>query len=858
MTSIGGTDGPRPPWLRTVAASAPVGPVEVSGALRVLVVPVWPQSAGPAARSQHDVESRLEQVLGGLEHEGLLEVTWHRWPGRDSLRERLRGSWHVLHYLGPDEEQQPSGPGRLMLTGDLGLPEPISAESFAGLLDEGSMLRLAVLQSRALDPTARPYASFAPRLAPHGPGGVVTLGGQPAEAVADFIGELYSALARGHGLVKAMQWAREAASIPSASSASAVYLGDPSPRLFLVHAGSRGPSGAAPAMVAREPPSSGSRYWPKRPVWFPWKKGAGVTEPGPGAEPSTAGAETPEEGAAGDVPAEEARRVRAEVWHRSAPRRSFVAGERNTVRCWIGLPDAGAASSDHVIPTVPLPPQGLELSVELRWAGEPDHGIVHLPADRTARSEDCNLHLDVPADATEVVAELMFRYRGRCFEAVELRAAALPAGQPESPADRILQLHTRLEHRSVIALPDAEPCSATLVFGGDRFGSYLGNGGRTYDLAVPPKVRNGLSSLLFATQQSLVCRAADAPDGRQVLDIEDEEVRVLIRELARIGAWLFRRLRDQGLADPGRRLQILTLDPESLVPLEFVYDRGSPDSTARLCAGWTHLADLPADSADCPACGPAPEELAQHTTVICPMGFWSLTRVIERLDPEFAEGGSVPLPERRDLPPVRSAVFACTSKVPAEDEAAAWRTIRSLVPGAVLAHDWDEWSRDVASRPALLVALAHHGEGDHEDYLEIGAPGVSVDLRQLRRSQLGPAYVNPDGHEPGPILLLLGCRTGVESDLGYLGMVSEFERYKASIVLGTYDRVLGRHAAPLAAELVHELVSVADPAADFGTILRRVRRRLLGRGLLLAFGLVALGDANYRLSVVDQGESRPA
>ena len=48
---------------------------------------------------------------------------------------------------------------------------------------------------------------------------------------------------------------------------------------------------------------------------------------------------------------------------------------------------------------------------------------------------------------------------------------------------------------------------------------------------------------------------------------------------------------------------------------------------------------------------------------------------------------------------------------------------------------------------------------------------------------------------------------------------------------------------------MHQLASVDDPEADFGTIMRRVRRRMLLKGYLMAMCLVALGDADWHLGV---------
>ena len=565
--------------------------------------------------------------------------------------------------------------------------------------------------------------------------------------------------------------------------------------------------------------------------------------------------------AATAAPESDERRVRARIRHDGQARNTFVAGAANVIRCWIGLPeDDGAATADSAIPTVPIPQKGLELTVELCWGDRRDSTTLLLPASRSARSGDCDLHIDVPADERYVSAEIMFRYRGRCFEAVRIEAAALALGEAENPRDA-LRVRVQLSRREVIALDDAQPCTSTLVFGSEQPAEaagtpggqptlrvFDGSGGRNYTLKSPGKAIEALNTVLFATEKSLVRRLAATPGKEATLDASDEEVRVLLRDMARFGAGLYNQLDLQGFSDPGDRIQLLSLEPDVVLPLEFVYDRGYPVEAARLCDGWQGA--LEADARVCPACGNAPltPDGRRHAKTICPLGFWSLRKVIERMSPGGAASASAPGRDRRSLPPIDSAVFASSSKVPEDERTATWTTIHERIANATLARHWDEWYEAVKQHPRLLIALPHHDEEGLEDFLEIGDESLGLDLARLRRGMIRPEYVNPDGREPGPILLLLGCRTGAESELGYVQIVREFQKLKTAIVLGTLAQILGRHAAPLARELVTQLVEVSDAEADFGTLMRRVRRRMLARGYLLALCLVALGDAEWRLT----------
>ncbi len=561
---------------------------------------------------------------------------------------------------------------------------------------------------------------------------------------------------------------------------------------------------------------------------------------------------------------EEERAVQAQIFHDGRQRCSFVAGADNLIRCWIGLPEPErAAVAELPIQRVDIPPEGLQLSVELCWGDQSDRKLMVLPADRSARSNDCDLRLHVPEGERFVSAEIMFRYRGRAFEVVQVEAAVLAPGEAETARDKP-RLRVQLSRRQVIELPDSLPCDATLVFGtgqataagaADAQGDsslrvFGGTGGRSYMLRRADKAIDVLNDILFATEKSLVRRRALRPEpgAEQVLDVDDEDVRVLLRDMARYGAGLYNQLERQGFKDPGERIQLLNLDPDTYLPLEFVYDRGYPADAARLCPGW--LAALEPQARACPACGTLPlsADERRRAGTICPLGFWSLQKVIERLDPADAANVSAPRPGRRSLPAIDSVLFASSHRVPADEREATWAALQRAVAKPLLAHHWDEWFDAVKHYPPLLVALPHHDVEAVEDFLEIGDEALGTDLVRLRRGQIRREYVNPDGRDPGPILLLLGCRTGAQSELGYVHLVREFQQLKTSIVLGTLAQILGRHAAPLAREVVEQLVSVDDPRADFGTVMRRVRRRMLARGYLMALCLVALGDAEWHLT----------
>ncbi len=558
-----------------------------------------------------------------------------------------------------------------------------------------------------------------------------------------------------------------------------------------------------------------------------------------------------------EPPPAEDRKVNAVIMHGGARRTTFVAGKENIVRCWIGLPEAGVASANESIPATDIPEGGLDLEVQLLWTelngtSHSDSGRLLLPKERTARSGDCDLHITVPADERSVRADIMFRYRGRMFEYVRIDAAVLAEGEEAGPRDA-LRIMVQASQREVIEVSESVPVDATIVTGpgvtdaGAAVAVFGGQGASTQALHDADTGVTWLSKELFVTEQLVVRRRAQAGVTEDVLDPADASVRRLLNVMAMHGTGLYNALASGGeFQDPGARIQLLALNGV-YVPLEFVYDRGFPAPTAEVCAASVKALAEGADS--CPECtGPLTDDERREVPTICLYGFWSISKVIERVADGESTAGSGPRRDRQNLPPIDSVAFAASHNVPEGERADTGSLLKQRFGTALLPEDWDAWVAAIKQRPSLLVLLAHHGIANGLDYLEIGDAKLEERRGKLNRAQITSVYVNVDRREPGPIVLLLGCQTAAETSTGYIQLTRLFQRERASIVVGTLAEILGRHAGPLARELVSELAAVSDPDANFGTILLRVRRRMLARGFLLALCIFALGDAEWRLS----------
>jgi hypothetical protein len=159
---------------------------------------------------------------------------------------------------------------------------------------------------------------------------------------------------------------------------------------------------------------------------------------------------------------------------------------------------------------------------------------------------------------------------------------------------------------------------------------------------------------------------------------------------------------------------------------------------------------------------------------------------------------------------------------------------------------WEAWKSAIAQdRPELLVLLPH----TVLDPIGLAALEATTDPDPLLVSEVEPEYVvagSPD-HPTHPIVLLLGCQTA-PGEVPFQEFPERFHRAGAPVVVGTLTKVLGRHAAPVAARLASELVRRSSgPPTTFGRLLRDLLRELLAAGLPMVLVLTAYGDADWVL-----------
>jgi hypothetical protein len=321
-----------------------------------------------------------------------------------------------------------------------------------------------------------------------------------------------------------------------------------------------------------------------------------------------------------------------------------------------------------------------------------------------------------------------------------------------------------------------------------------------------------------------------------------------------------------GDPDAAPRIQVVAADPNAIFPIEFFYDFPPPTEKAAMCPNAVTALRTG-------RCDPANHgELGWDRSIryVCPAGFWSMNRVIERhaSDRDLPQDADVPdlggqafgvvnparpIPASSALGRFTAALFAWSDIVERTDAEQVTDALQTLTKRRVFAvHRWPTWVARIAGRrPNLLVLLAH---------TDSDAAGLTILQIAKKANQssgrFGRIFVRADPvaglPEPGPVVLLLGCDTA-RAWTEYQSWVVLFKHHGAEIVVGTIASVAAKHAANVARRLAIQLGAVEGRGDDkakvaFGDVLMRSRQGLLADGEVMSLALTSYGDSDLAIA----------
>jgi hypothetical protein len=547
-------------------------------------------------------------------------------------------------------------------------------------------------------------------------------------------------------------------------------------------------------------------------------------------------------------------------------RRGFRAGARHRIAVSIGPRD-----EDLVVATDVIPPEvladaaGHRLTVVLSeptLLARPVVRTLELPA--FGASEAARFELPVRRSVSNVEARISLLHRGRILQTAVLRGPVFGARElarresgklvDDTPG---IQIVPEANLRPGLgALDDRSRFHAAVVLNHDSRGRSGGTVIGRHKAAqlnfdfVKEAVATLSGTLERAERDAAFNRKLDSPASISYLRLLALHGRSLY---TRIGSEIERTFPRRRL----ERLQVLSANPNTMLPVELIYDLPPPRAKPKLCGN-------AAAALETGRCDPHQfhvEDEEGQLDVVCPSGFWGISKIIERqaTDQSGPRAGFKvrSMPDRRQstLGPLTPVLFAASEHVNDVDPKELDRVgkaLKKLTNKRVTRVDrWLDWARDVKNdEPPLLLLLSH---------TELGVPeGPSLEIAKIGGPELRAVaaitrnYVNLNPDRPGPVVMLLGCTTAVPLE-HFQSFVVQFADMGASVVVGTIAPVLGRHAGRTAEALIEQLNGIQAESAGrrratpVGEALRDIRRRLLAKGIIMSMSLAAYGDADWRI-----------
>lgn len=515
-------------------------------------------------------------------------------------------------------------------------------------------------------------------------------------------------------------------------------------------------------------------------------------------------------------------------------------GKPYTAAIRVGLPDAAwkRVAKPFPAPEEPPEPKGHRLTVifwEPRVCPEPEVKTLWLP--REGNSDPVELSFEAPGDVESIAARVTVLHANRVLQTGLLKAPVGTKGKWTFGLDATPR--TRLE-----GLAARTSFDAALVLNHDAKGTSqvtVATDGKAVVLPFDDENIRRLTELLG----ELISAIADDPERYE--GIESPGSLELLRSLAQVGAavhdhFLKRRPGLKSL-DQARRIHITSARTGSFLPAELFYRFRPPAKTARLCPHAVKALKTGDCSTDCPS---------DKRKTVCPLGFWGLSKVIERHayhpdDPD-SEGFALrrePTGKQNLLAISGASLLAASGKASLFRNDAVTRLHGRLKKRgtAALATTWEEWEKHVRKdRPRLLVLLPHHDRDERGlEFLEIGEDD------RIGTAEIWHEMVRRLPNGPYPVVLLMGCETNL-TRISFDNPVSRFQDHGAAVVVSTIATILGRHASPATGALVQLLDRMADGKHTFGDVMLRLRQKLVATSTPMALGLTSYGDADWVLT----------
>lgn len=548
--------------------------------------------------------------------------------------------------------------------------------------------------------------------------------------------------------------------------------------------------------------------------------------------------------------------------------RVFRPGGAHVVEVFIGPREEDAIKPPKGAP--PLPEEGLPgdrgvpltiVFAESRTNRHPQIKTVWLP--RSGRSKSCWFGVEVSETAQRLEARIIVMYRNRALQTSILRGpvGAAKRGGAASKRARITIAPEGMSH-DMNGLEFRSDFDATIVLDHRRKGPRTMTAVRDKKadhFELPENIQDYIK-----TFDGIMEDHADQADETTAIqyDLKSKSNVKLLADLARTGATLWanvrERLKQAKAIDLAQcdRIQVVCADPDARLPIEYFYDRVAPNEGAKLCDNAVNALQ----TGRCDHC-----ESLQNGSVVCPIGFWGLSRVLERHmyqrgEKEVTELRSVtPVNDRRHLKVLSASLFAASHVVDKIEKGGidsvnkVLRGIWTIGPAEAILN-WTDWKKYLSQEPANLLFIMPHVLKKYEPMMEIGANS------RLFASNIIEHHASLSSCKVGeaPVVVLLGCQTGGTAQVPLDTLVAPFRQSGAAIVLCTGASIVGRHAVPVATALLTALNDAANSPTpiSFGDVVTQIRRTIVLLGFPMVFTVLAFGDFDWQIGKAPAAPSK--
>jgi chaperonin GroEL len=529
---------------------------------------------------------------------------------------------------------------------------------------------------------------------------------------------------------------------------------------------------------------------------------------------------------------------------------AFSIGTTYSIGIFIGPASDTAIVSDAVFPEEELPPNpdGHELTVVLTeptLTREPQVATIFLPP--RGKSDTCRFELHIPEEyeGNEIEARVIVLHENRVIQTAILRGPVLPNAIDID--DQIRLSKEVIVRTNLDELGDSyrQSFDAVLLFNHDSRGAARGYAiaGKKAEFFLEPEGVEETKKYLNEAVSLIVKRPAAFKSLRSPATIE------LLGNIARHGGYLYQQLikprSTSAKFAAGKRIQVIVAKLGAQFPVEYFYDHSLPGKNAGLCSGAEQaLID-----------GACPKSCSSDTSQsLCPLGFWGLSRVIERHTHDQSKlskmkgfdfaFGVEPVKSRRQLKILDYGLLAASNKVDENGRAniqAVEKELRSATGKRSARVDtWEDWITQVDKKsPHLLILLPHTLEENRMQVLEI-SKNQRLSIEELKEKHIFGRKKSP------PVVLLLGCDTDAPA-IPYQSFPMNFRQNGAAVVISTTATILGWHAAPVAIALLKKFAELRKiQGRSFGEIMLEVRRSTLTK-FPMTLCLTAYGDTDWLL-----------